>query len=348
VKTADPLVGFVARERSAYTAAGSKVFIWGGIDATGNYLADGALYDPDTDTWAAVNATGAPVARVLATAVWTGSVVVVWGGGNGSADLTSGSRYDPVTNSWQAITTTGAPTGKRGSYAFWTGSRVLVWGGYDRNGTAISDGGLYDPVNDKWTATTNIDAPAARHDTLASWTGSLLLVYGGNVGGNPGNRTYSYNPASDVWNNTLTNGPTARWGAFGTWDGKYLTAWSGATPLKPDGKIYEPVGDKWTTMATMGQPASRWAPNRQTGWSVQLKSGITLMVGGMGSTTTAFFTNGGIYNSTTNSWSSVSAWPSGSSHLWGVGVWNGTEFVVWGGRTATGATLTAAGERYRP
>ena len=347
VKTADTLAGFVAREKSAYTAMGSKVFIWGGSDATGKYLADGAIYDPDADTWTAVSATGAPAARVLATAVWTGSVVVVWGGGNANADLASGGRYDPSTNSWQPITTSGAPTGKRGSYAFWTGSRVLIWGGTDRNGTATAVGSLYDPVNDKWSTISSSSQPAARTDALVGWSGSMLLVYGGNVSGSPGSKIFTYDVASDSWNNGK-DGPTARWGAFGTWDGAFLSAWSGATPLKSDGKLYEPGADKWTTMLTMGQPASRWAPNRQTGWSVRLKTGVTLMLGGMGSTATTFFTNGGVYNSTTNAWSAVAAWPSGASHLWGVGVWTGTEFVVWGGRTTTAATLTAAGERYLP
>ena len=92
----------------------------------------------------------------------------------------------------------------------------------------------------------------------------------------------------------------------------------------------------------------RWAPNRQTGWSAAVKPGVTFLVGGMGSNGSTFFTNGGLFNSTTNSWTTVAAWPSGYSHLYGVGVWSGTEFVVWGGRTVTGSTLTAVGERYRP
>jgi hypothetical protein len=118
--------------------------------------------------------------------------------------------------------------------------------------------------------------------------------------------------------------------------------------LKMDGKLYEPGSNSWTTMQAVGQPSSRWAPNRQTGWSVRVKSGVTLLLGGMGNSSTTFFTNGGLYNSTTNSWTSVGAWPSGASHLWGVGVWNGNEFVLWSGRSATAAGLTSAGERYRP
>jgi hypothetical protein len=68
----------------------------------------------------------------------------------------------------------------------------------------------------------------------------------------------------------------------------------------------------------------------------------------MGGSTTTFFTDGGVYNSTTNSWTKVAPWPSGAAHLWGTGVWNGNEFVLWSGRTTTAAGLTNAGERYRP
>jgi hypothetical protein len=59
-------------------------------------------------------------------------------------------------------------------------------------------------------------------------------------------------------------------------------------------------------------------------------------------------TDGGIYNSTTNAWTAVAAWPSGASHLWGAGVWTGSELVLWSGRSATSSTLTTAGERYLP
>jgi hypothetical protein len=191
-------------------------------------------------------------------------------------------------------------------------------------------------------------APAARTEPTVGWSGSSLLVYGGNIGGGTyTSRIYTYDVTANAWSQGK-DGPSARYGAFGTWDGTYLSAWSGASPLQANGKIYEPTADKWTAMATTGQPASRWAPNRQTGWSARIKPGVTLFVGGMGATTTAFFTDGGIYNSTTNSWSAVAAWPSAYSHLYGVGVWSGSELVVWGGRTGTAAALTTVGERYRP
>jgi hypothetical protein len=56
--------------------------------------------------------------------------------------------------------------------------------------------------------------------------------------------------------------------------------------------------------------------------------------------------DGAIYNSTTNSWTGVPAWTSGEAHRFGVGVWMGSEFLLWGGET--GGVPTSSGERLLP
>lgn len=349
VTTSPPLAGFVAREKAAYAAMGEQVFIWGGADASAKNLATGALYDLASDSWTALPTAGAPpTARVLATAVWTGSVMVVWGGGDAgnTADYNTGSRFDPALGTWTAMTTAGAPTGRRASYGFWTGSRVLFFAGHDKGTNALTGAYLYDPVNDKWTSASTNGQPGARLDPTVGFSGTQLLVYGGDTGFNNSASTYVYDLASNAWDH-VNDGPTVRAGAFGAWDGTLLPAWSGNNNgFRTDGKLYDPVGDKWTSMGTTSQPSARWAPNRYTGWSFHIKPRVTLMVGGSGN---SFATDGGIYNSTTNGWTAVSAWPSGASHIYGVGVWTGTEVVMWSGRTGTAAgTLTLAGERYLP
>ena len=349
VATAPPLAGFVARERAAYAALGDKVFVWGGSDAMSKNLADGAIYDPATDTWAAVGATGTPpTGRAFATAVWTGSVVVVWGGGDAAnnTDYATGSRYDPATKTWQAMTTMGAPSGRRSPYGFWTGSRVLFFAGNDRQVNPIAGAYTYDPVNDKWATLSTMMQPTARLDPAVAWTGTQLLVYGGKINTNSATAgTFVYDLATNVWTR-VTDGPSQRSGAFGAWDGTLFAAWGGSfMGFKNDGKLYDPPTDKWITMGATGQPSARADPNRYTGWAARIKPRVTLLLGGTGNT---FLTDGGIYNSTTNAWTSVTAWPSGFSHLYGVGAWTGTEFVLWGGRTGTAAALTTVGERYLP
>lgn len=349
VSTSPPLAGFVARDRAAYAALGDKVFIWGGADASAKNLADGALYDPSADTWSALPLTGSPPsARVFASAVWTGSVMVVWGGGDAANnnDYATGSRFDPATNTWASMTTVGAPSGRRSAYGFWTGSRVLFFAGNDKGTNPLAGVYLYDPVNDKWSTGSTANQPGARLDPTVGWSGTQLIVYGGDAGFSNSASTYVYDLASNAWTK-VSDGPTARAGAFGAWDGVSLLVWGGSNNgFRNDGRLYEPVADKWTGMGTAAQPGARWAPNRYTGWSFRTKPRVTLMVGGSGN---SFFTDGGIYNSTTNAWTTIAAWPSGASHIYGVGVWTGTELVVWGGRTGTSAgNLTSAGERYLP
>lgn len=76
------------------------MIVWSGsgnVTGWGDYLNDGASYDPQTDSWAPLPAIGAPAARMIATAQWTGSEWIVWGGWSGanpgnSGELSSGGR----------------------------------------------------------------------------------------------------------------------------------------------------------------------------------------------------------------------------------------------------------------
>ena len=60
------------------------------------------------DSWTATGTTNAPSPRSEHTAVWTGSKMIVWGGGGGAVYNTGG-RYNPTTNSWTNTGTTGRP-----------------------------------------------------------------------------------------------------------------------------------------------------------------------------------------------------------------------------------------------
>src|SRR5262249_45392488 len=71
------------------------------------------------DSWMATSTTNAPDARSSHTAVWTGSEMIVWGGGTNT-----GGRYNPSTDSWTATSTINAPTDRSGNTAVWTGSEM--------------------------------------------------------------------------------------------------------------------------------------------------------------------------------------------------------------------------------
>jgi hypothetical protein len=70
------------------------MIVWGGYDDHG-YSNVGYRYDPATDAWSYVTAVGAPSARVLQGAVWTGRSMVVWGGTSGLVDYNDGAEWFP-------------------------------------------------------------------------------------------------------------------------------------------------------------------------------------------------------------------------------------------------------------
>jgi hypothetical protein len=113
------------------------MIVWGGSDG-GSRLATGGRYDSSADSWTATTTAGAPSQRSDHAAVWTGSRMIVWGGGD-TVGLNSGGQYDPVGDSWTATTFFGAPSGRQAFSAVWTGTRMIVWGGQNVGST----GGQY-------------------------------------------------------------------------------------------------------------------------------------------------------------------------------------------------------------
>jgi len=134
------------------------------------------------DTWIATTTTNAPASRAGHTAVWTGSEMIVWGGGaTGPTYLNTGGRYNPSTDSWTPTSATNAPDPRGGHTALWTGSEMIVWGGFNESGN-LNTGGRYNPGTDSWTATSTTNAPVGRQDCSVVWAGSEMIVWGGYVG----------------------------------------------------------------------------------------------------------------------------------------------------------------------
>jgi hypothetical protein len=77
---------------------------------------------------------------------------------------------------------------------------------------------------------------------------------------------------------------------------------------------------------------------------------VVAIVGGQTSLTGAgtFSTSGATYDVTGGKWAAIPAFPSGEMHDYGVAVWTGDEFVLWGGRTGAALAPTTTGERWKP
>ena len=329
---------------------GGDMIVWGGQNST-SYFNTGGRYNPSTDSWTATSTTNAPVGRGDHTAVWTGSEMIIWGGYfyNGSDHfLNTGGKYNPNTDSWTATSTTNAPVGRDGHTAVWTGSEMIIWGGFffqDPIDFYLNTGGRYDPGTDTWTATSITNAPIRRDLHTAVWTGSggEMIVWGGfsDILGDTGTGG-RYNPSTDSWTNTGTNGaPEARGGQSVVWTGSEMIIWGGQTEggayLNTGGR-YNPTTDTWTATSMFNALDVRsghtavWTGNEMIIWG--------------GNNFTGTFNTGGRYNPSTDSWKATSTTNVPSPRSVHTGVWSGNEMIVWGGLSQPGDVNT--GGRYNP
>jgi hypothetical protein len=259
--------------RSADTAAttwsGSEMLVFGGLGDPGG------RYDPRSDRWSELPATGAPTSRTQPGLAWDGSGLLVWGGvlpnGMPAAD---GARWDARQNAWHPLAMAGAPAARWGHTSVWTGRELLIWGGRDLDGPR-ADGAAYDPATDRWRSVA--PAPlAARVSPAAVWTGSRLLVWGGQASEptglplpQPTSRVVyfadgaTYDPIADAWLPISSAGaPNGRQDFTPIWTGSHFIVWGGA---RTDGADVSPAtrfdldAAQWTELPTGGAPAQRHA-----------------------------------------------------------------------------------------
>jgi N-acetylneuraminic acid mutarotase len=239
--------------------------VWTGSRMLINSGASLYLYDPVADSWSNVTIPGL-IPRANATAVWTGTEMIIWGGYDGSSNklFGDGMRYNPVTDTWSPVSATNAPAPRTGHTVVWNGSEMLVWGGGVANsGTLYTDtGGIYTPATDSWTAMPATGgAPSARIDHAAVWTGSEMIVWGGRAM-NSLDSGARYSPTAHSWQPVSAFClPMARGGHTGTWSGTEMLVWGGADnpngPYFEAGGRYNPAADTWQAIPVAGMPGPR-------------------------------------------------------------------------------------------
>ncbi len=300
------------------------------------------------EVWTPTAVNGAPAGRAGATAVWTGSEMIVWGGYDGTNWLGSGGAYDPVLDVWSPVSSVAAPTPRGNHTAVWTGARMLVWGGYDGT-NRLDTGGSYDPVADQWTPTSVVAAPSGRERHTAVWTGTRMIVWGGTIGQAPpacdGERADGgvYDPATDTWSPVGTTGaPMSRYAHVAVWDGDAMIVWGGQNDsvlhsqcffgYLNDGGRYDPASGSWLPVTLVGAPGG--ANGQDAVWT-----GSRMIVWGGDAT------HSGQYDPVGDTWAPVAS--TGAPTTSGASaVWSGSRMIVWGG--GTGSTPGNGGALYDP
>ena len=278
------------------------MIIWGGWTYTGSdiFFNTGGRYNPSTDTWLSTS-TGAnvPEAREQATAIWSGTEMIVWGGyscsgfrcSGGYTVYSTGGRYSPMADSWKSTSTgSGVPPGSSSHRAVWTDSQMIVWGGGN-------PGGLYYPLPDTWGTVNQARAPINRVSHTAIYTGREMIIWGGSSGTVYQNTGGQYDSRLDQWQPTPIDNstPTPRGAHSAVWTGSEMIVWGGYSVngtlavYHNDGGRYNPDNRLWLPTTLIGAPAPR-------DYQTAVWTGSSMIVWG-GEPNLGTATSGGIYTS---------------------------------------------------
>ena len=353
VATASSSAPDVRRLHSAVWT-GEEMIVWGGTQSYEKWsMNSGGRYSLSDGSWAPTSTgSGQPHYRAEATAVWSGSDMIVWGGNyyyrdNGPIDLNTGGRYNPITDSWVPTSTgLGVPGIRLLHTALWTGTEMMIWGGLHYYSTYYNDGAKYDPGTDEWTP---IDSTSlsGRSEHSEAWTGTDLIVWGG-YNGSYLNSGAIYNKLSDSWKILPTyNAPSSRSLAGASWANGEMIIWGGITSgntILNTGGRYNPTTETWTSTSTEGScPTGRfrnghvWTGNEVVIWA-GCQSGIVPV------------NTGASYYPTSNTWGTVplSADTPCERSNFKFGLWTGYEAFFWGGYKRVANSNQGDGGRYNP
>lgn len=348
VPTSVPPGGFSPREHSAYVGIGNQLFVWGGCNESGTALNSGALYDPRSNEWRTIaNDANTPSPRCAATAVWTGSVIVVWGGYEPATDsaLSDGAIYDPVEDTWRSMST--GPNARVFSIGAGTQALALFWAGRDADGEPLSGLDVYDFESEQWSSADGAEEPTLREEPAWAAGNYTFWTYGGRLNAETASdHAAYYSMASNEWN-TLPEGTTMmpRWGSFGAFVGGNFYVWGGrdVSSIYEDGAVYSV--DAWDGLGDSNAPSARYAAFGESGWVFPVNDSRFVVIGGLNGPG-GYLRDGGFYDASEDAWTEIKAWPGGGSHAFGAAAWVGGELVVWGGRDDM--SLTNTGVRYLP
>jgi hypothetical protein len=190
---------------------------------------------------------------------WTGSHLILWGGGGGNDYVSDvGYLYDAAEQAWRTIPD--SPLEARSDAGFgWTGQELLIWGGMTGDSDLptgegfFDDGAAFNPITGAWRRLP--PAPIEARAPFSVWTGRELIVWGNDDRSLRLRDGAAYDPATDSWR-TIADGPVDLTDGTAVWTGiEMLTfgaALNGGNFPETDtaiGVAYDPQTDTWRRLA---------------------------------------------------------------------------------------------------
>lgn len=235
--------------RCAHSSVGGagKVFVFGGLSDCGNGAATGPgleEYDPVTNAWKNVTATGAPTSRYNHNSLWLpGSEMLVFGGGGSSFSNTdTAGRYKASAGTWTdaRCLLPGCATGVQGMFTLDDNTAVLWAGSGGVTGVRLD---LRQNVWSTWTRPAGTPPlPGQFAEDSSRW----FVLNGDAVNECPSSVTVQiFDKAKGTWS---TDSPAALPGIAVTsgnpnhtvWTGQELFIWSAQCNPKGVGWRYQP------------------------------------------------------------------------------------------------------------
>lgn len=241
-------------------AAGGKLFVFGGLNASGQFDATSYKYDPTTDTWTTI--ASLPAARYLfGRAETVNGKIYIFGGtenfGTSYKPVLDMFEYDPASDSY--TTKAAMPTAQCYAGSAVINDKIYVIGGNGASETVyLKKVQVYDPAADRWWNDTDYPRDVKWMGATVV-DGKIVCVGGFNVNYSPSRYIADTYVAED-------NGGTLAWTKVadagigpvifpvaGTVDGKaYFVGGRPAAdqnaPATPRGYVYDPAGDTWTAL----------------------------------------------------------------------------------------------------
>lgn len=289
--------------------------------------------------------------RVGHSAVWTGTEMLIWGGGPpGGRPKADGAAYDPADDRWRRLPP--APlAGRSWHAAVWTGSEMLVWGGArpasaGGSQVVLADGAAYQPATRTWRPIT----PAPLAGDTAVWTGAELLVFGRvGAGSNPRLGGAGYNPKTGRWRQ-LAASPLPAGNQFSiVLAGGTLAAFTYRDSERAcHGGLYDLAAGTWRALRACPLLPIMYPQPLWTGSEIVLLTwGPEWFDGGKVDPWPERVYTNGIYDPASDTWRRPAARPARlQPGHGGRFVWTGREVLLWGG--GGGVAYDPAADTWRP
>lgn len=182
---------------------GGKIYVAGGILESGLPTNTLEVYDPEVDAWDTRSPAPFPLSN-YGMADLEGRIYL-FGGWDGTEDLTSILMYDPSTDKWEVGTD--LPTGRANSAVVPAEDGIFVIGGIS-NGNPVMVDEVYNPSRDiegsiPWSS--QIDLPEHFELLGAQNVMGTVFIFGRNLNG--GYTLLNYTPQNNVWNEFRETSP---------------------------------------------------------------------------------------------------------------------------------------------